>query len=766
MSDEIFEVIEPLVDGITNLISSAYTKDLVEMKEASQVIADQTDKLVELVKERVININDQILVNEMVISIKNVSSKVVALRLAYNNVAKSDEKQYKQAFAVAAKEVGDSLRELMYTMDTSYAKRISEAVKKAKPLVKIIGTSARTSKDVLLDNAKNFASANIVVIQAGEDASKATLDNEKREVFGECVSDIKKYSSDLIIACRNLSDRPNSEELIDKVVSLEQFLLAAYLRLESTAKILKELSYFGRIGATISELDDLLGRLEHLKQTSNRCYNAIGTNDYLNEAKEVTQQVVALFKEAQKVLDKTDDPVIKNKLQQLMGSLKSKASEFVKASKEKHQNPNMNGGRVKEAKKELDDCIDHLYSLFDPHTKRGLNQQVIYGTEVILVIADNLISSSRSKDDTSTFSKDLLLCADQVVVDTETLASQTENVMVGKKIKGVSREIRVLCTQLIEVSNSPSLNYSSQQKQDSLRNNLEKKLYELKNMAIDWQKYEEEYERKKEEERKRKEEEERRKMGDSLLVKAAKEQSNNANIVAREAEKYANLLKDPLLKQQILQGANNVKLLGEKLVKSAEKYDKEPNNREWEEEYSEAQRKLGEGIGYIVKLTNNNSLLESFGGLERLLGGSREGVKLAEELMKFIEDINLKMKKDPSFTVEGSKLITEKTKQLASILRQMAKEETEPKFKEQFTTFANGLNDKALQIKILSAVNLAEGGSKNSNQVSSACNVLKTNLSDLVSALHVAALQSSIRQTNKQSEAIAKLAQAFINTNK
>ena len=74
---------------------------------------------------------------------------------------KSNEKQQKQAFAVAAKEVGDSLRMMMQTMDTSYANRIAEAIRKAKPLIKSIGTAARTSKDALLDNAKNFAGANI-----------------------------------------------------------------------------------------------------------------------------------------------------------------------------------------------------------------------------------------------------------------------------------------------------------------------------------------------------------------------------------------------------------------------------------------------------------------------------------------------------------------------------------------------------------------------------------------------------------------------------
>ena len=39
MSDEIFEIVEPLVDGITNLISSAYSKDLEQMKDSSEIIA-------------------------------------------------------------------------------------------------------------------------------------------------------------------------------------------------------------------------------------------------------------------------------------------------------------------------------------------------------------------------------------------------------------------------------------------------------------------------------------------------------------------------------------------------------------------------------------------------------------------------------------------------------------------------------------------------------------------------------------------------------
>ena len=158
-----------------------------------------------------------------------------------------------------------------------------------------------------------------------------------------------------------------------------------------------------------------MGRLENLKQTGDRCFKAIGTNQYLNEAKEVTQQVVSLFNEAKKVLDKTDDPVMKNKLHELMSGLKGKASEFVKATKEKHMNPSVNPQRVNLAKKDLDETIDLLYSLFDPHTKKGLNVQVIYGAEVILLLVDRVIQSSRSGDQNhNNNTKELLLCADQV----------------------------------------------------------------------------------------------------------------------------------------------------------------------------------------------------------------------------------------------------------------------------------------------------------------------------------------------------------------
>ena len=145
------------------------------------------------------------------------------------------------------------------------------------------------------------------------------------------------------------------------------------------------------------------------------------------------------------------------------------------------------------------------------------------------------------------------------------MSSQTDNSQIGKKIVSISREIRVMCTNLIEISHNAQ-GYSAQQKQDTLRSNIERKLEELKNVAQDWSKIEEEYERKKEEERRRKEEEEKKKQGDSLLVKAAKEESFHANVVAREAEKYAQLINDPKLKQQILSGAQRLKVLGDNLV--------------------------------------------------------------------------------------------------------------------------------------------------------------------------------------------------------
>ena len=134
---------------------------------------------------------------------------------------------------------------------------------------------------------------------------------------------------------------------------------------------------------------------------------------------------------------------------------------------------------------------------------------------------------------------------------------------------------------------------------------------------------------------------------------------------------------------------------------------------------------------------------------------------LAEELIKKIEDVSARMKTNPGSTVEGSKEITEMTKKLGGLLRQMAKEESEPKFKEQFLTFGNGINDKALQIKILSAVNLAEGTPKNNTQVQAACDGLKSNLLGLVKSLHAAALQHKTTSTYKQADAIRRVAEAF-----
>ena len=136
-----------------------------------------------------------------------------------------------------------------------------------------------------------------------------------------------------------------------------------------------------------------------------------------------------------------------------------------------------------------------------------------------------------------------------------------------------------------------------------------------------------------------------------------------------------------------------------------------------------------------------------------------------------IDAVSGSLSDDAQAGVNAAQRIGGKCKELSSQLRDMASnKQAEGAFREQLNSYANGVRDQALQLRILSAVKLADLGSQDvrdkntttGSQVATQIRGLRKNLVSLKKELFAEALQRRTTNTKKQADAIQRIAQAFI----
>ncbi len=189
-------------------------------------------------------------------------------------------------------------------------RKIEVAVRDGKRAVTDFGVAARVSKEELLRTAQSVAGSNIAVCKAADTAAKATLDPNKAAVFRSASNSVKDHSTAVIRAGQSMANSPSDKTHGNRFFEAERVLFETYDQLLETARKTSLLG-FGRLGDLLSTIDDLLARLYGLKDGFAAMLAAIGTDSFVGLAKDMLRNVMDAIALGQKVMDATDDPIVK-----------------------------------------------------------------------------------------------------------------------------------------------------------------------------------------------------------------------------------------------------------------------------------------------------------------------------------------------------------------------------------------------------------------------------------------------------------------------
>lgn len=724
------------------------------MNSACSDIAQRTNDLVDKTSQHALSVDDPDLIDDLTRAIHATASSVASLVSRFQTMMKDYVAPNQKAFAVATKEFGDALNQLLLTLDASFVNKIERAVRAGKKAVSDFASAARVSKEELLRTAQDVAASNINVCKAADAAAKATLDSKKAVVFRDGSGKVKDYSTGVIRAGQAMANSPSDKSHGDRFFQEERSLFEVYDLLLETARK-SSLLGFGRLGDLLSTIDDLLAKLAGLKGGFAALINAIGTDAFVGLAKDMLRNVMDAIALGQKVMDSTDDPIVKYKLEELLEKLRDGAKRLIVAAQEAHKDPTNKAKRdaVLAINKELDLVIDEVMRLLDPSNPLSSKDRVLMGTQVCDILAAKVaLFTNDGGEPLAKASKGLLLASDQVHRDAHHLGTQMANPELEAKLKDLTGDLRNLANKETGEARSRSAAVNG------TRDNIFQKTAAIREVVQgDWRVKQKEPEKKK----------------TDGLVAAAEDQKRQAYLVAEEAERFAEGVSDTAKRDRIRGLARQVRQDADELVRAAEAYDADPNNAALERQFSETQKRLVDRIGEIVNLIGDQAAKDALGSLFGLQDGGADGsiFRLIDDVIAEI-DHHAQVGDDAQKGVNAAQSIGFKCKELSDQLRKMANnKQAEGAFREQLNSYANGVRDQALQLKILSAVKLADLGgdqatkdktTSSGQQVQNQVRGLRKNLVDLKKQLFAEALQRRTSNTLKQANAIQKIAQAFI----
>lgn len=242
----------------------------------------------------------------------------------------------------------------------------------------------------------------------------------------------------------------------------------------------------------------------------------------------------------QKVIDGTDDPIIKYKLEDLLEKLRDGAKRLVTAAQEAHKDPKNQAKRdeVNRINRELDAIIDEVMRLLDPSNPLSAKDRVLYGTQVCDILAAKVaLHSKDGGEPLEKAAKGLLLSSDQVHRDAHHLGTQMANAEIESKLKDLTGDLRNLANKECGEgrSKNPAVN--------GTRDQIFEKTKAIRAVCTgDWKPKPKEPEKKKTE----------------GLVQAAEEQKRQAYALAEAAEKLAKNISDSGKREKIMRLAQEV----------------------------------------------------------------------------------------------------------------------------------------------------------------------------------------------------------------
>lgn len=772
------DVIDPLVDAISQLVLAAATNSLDQVKSSCEDIAKYTQEAVEVAKDDAIASNDIDIQQDATKAINDIASCIENLVVTFNVLFASPGKESQRNFAKAAKDTGDAINALLICADNTYLRKIVEAVEKADRAATTLIRDATQSKEALVRAAQTSAENTVKLVKIATKAADTTIDQNKGNLMRGAADGVKALGPQLIQQAKGLNANPSDHGARANVDRTYGNLKDTFDKLIEYARLMG--NYVGKVSEAWEAAQRLLELARQMEDAARALKEAAlkgSKEDFLAAAKRAGQIALDLIKAAEAAAALEKDPIKRKMILAAIDELRQAVKELIEAAAAVQADPTNpeKKKRLEEAHVKMSEAIAKVLALTDPNQSPA--SRFYYTAQFLEDTAGHVVDDGKKGARPKLVDDAQLLAATalQFVKESKDLAdtipdANQRNLLVrlAEEVKDCANGLNRQADVVVQDPSNQKEYKELERQYDDLRNKLDDARraagfqvtrpkfgrppepaappppppQETAKANIDFLK------------------------GENELVTAAKQQAVEALKIAEEAEKFAHTLQDQEKKQKILDAAQELRGWAKKVIESAEAVAANPNDENLQKTLVANQKELSKSIAKVIGLTSEmqEEIARAMRELEALLA---ESEKLFEEFFAACKACQTQVEgdflsasraKDPKAMVGNSKKTSDHANNIARILREMSTKTNDPRFKHQLDAASKYVRDRAIQLKMISAVKLATTGDEvDDNQVVSAAKGLHTEVADIVKAVRAGLLKRRLQNTQQQTLAIKKI---------
>jgi Talin IBS2B domain len=761
------EAMNPLVDALSSLILCAVSGDMAEVKQHATGVALYTNKVVEAARDIALASRDSQIQMDISKAINSVASAVETLVVAFSSfVANKSDFECQKGFAKATKDVGDAINALVVATDETSLSKLLALVDDCKGAGNALNGAA--SRDAMVQGARALSNCLVSLLEAVSVSATQTADARKAILLEEGGADSKRGVMALITAAAaRHGDTPPADAVGAQRAAYAQ-AAGAFDKLVAAARIVPD--YSKRFSDAYDEaMRQLIDLANALQQFSRRLVDLLNDpnhsrEDFLAEASRAARAAKAFLAHAERALGNIEDPGRRRQVQALINEIRDLATDLVRTAKLAEENPD--DASLKERLRQINDALNQkirqLIVLSSPdgeEVSAKLNMSSRFLDALVDELAERLDSLSR--DELLDYARGIRELTATVARDAQAVAAAepAKRDAILASLPPMVNKCKALASTTEALADTPR-DAALRERFGAERGEFNEAVHlvrvaaglelpRIKNeppppLARD---------------------------SDHELVRAAQQQAAAALALAARAREYAASVRDPDKRTRILDGADRLEALAADIVASAERAAANPDDPAAQRALDVAQRALAEAIRTIVELTAGKgsslaALLEDMQLAAALEQDDAHIFTLAEQLFSDIDEFVRNVaegKLDPKAMVAQARAIAANAAELAKLLMALAARTDDPSLRQQLRQMANVLKDKGVQIKMLAAIQVASFGAtgEDTGQVTSALRALRSETSEVVNIVRVAALRRRVSRTNKQTEAIRALLAAW-----
>ncbi|PRP74596.1 large adhesin, partial [Planoprotostelium fungivorum] len=777
-SEEYSLVVEGLVDGISELVLTSVTNNFGSVQEICEKIADRTNKLVQIAQDVATSSNDSDMHTAIANGINGIAKTVEALVVTFNTLltihltrsgtAKLPDAQ--QAFAKAAKDVGEAINDLVKAMDETQNRRVAEAVRDSIRATKSVQESAYKDAKLLLSTAQLAVERTVHLVQVATARYSSNIQRGVKLTSG--VEGVKQGTPKVIQAAKNVcedkSDQNRTDRLDSEVRSLGQY----YAMIVEATRMAS--AYYGKAAETYEYVKKLIEDAKTLETIFTDLYHntKTGTNEeFMEKARTAATKAKGVVDQALAAAAAESNPIKKQLILNAVNDLKEASAGFLRAAKEVRQNPDS---------KEAQAALDAAHRAMEAAIKNVIdvtssNDIAELPTDSKFNVASNALESAaatvvknakENPTEVAQNSRDLMAIALAYADNAEQLAREKNNSAQQKAILVSVKEVVDSATRMATAAPKAAANPSDSASQNELHSAYsallkgveasKKNAQSAPEETVDVSKLEFDL----------------GKSPEAQLVAASKAEATAALELAEEAERLLNGITDPNKKKQLADAIHHVKTTARKVLDAADALARNPHDPQLQGALSKAQAELGQRIQSVISLTNESKRDEEVAAamaqmkLEESQSAAATQNKFLSEASELLAEISKTFggstKLSAEETIANAKKLSERANSLAAQLREIAAGIQDPVLKEsqKILQSAKIIKDSGTQVKILSAVRAA-GSDDRSNTVGNAVKNMQTNIAEVIRQIQAEQLKQKFRSIVQNTVNINKVVKAW-----